>query len=95
MISIISVVILVRWAGEQRGYCTATGDFSHSDNMTVLYKMEPNVWKVLGKDGVEYNFKVCPTTPLELQAGEYIENADYEYRGCADFTSPLARLKIK
>src|ERR1051325_4745984 len=35
LIGICSIVILVRWAKTQRGYCTSTGDISFSDGMTV------------------------------------------------------------
>lgn len=86
------------WAGhyavQQRGYCTATGDFFDSDHMTVLAKVGDNWWKVRGKDGQEYNFYVCPSGSFGWQAGTFIEFAHYEMRdGCADFSSPLAKVK--
>lgn len=96
MVALVSAVLLFMAASKQRGYCVASGDFAHSDNMTVLYQMEPNMWKVKGKDGSDYNFRVCPTTPMKMDTGLIIEYADYEYRdGCSDFTSPLAKLKFK
>lgn len=97
VVTIAAAFMVARWADHQRGYCMPAGDISHSNDMTVLYQVAPQWWKVRSAvDGEEYNFKVCPTSPMVLEPGTYIEKAYYEYRnGCDDFTSPLASIKFK
>lgn len=86
----LATLLMTRLAYQQRGYCTATGDFAESDHMTVLSKQ--NGWfNVLGKDGRIYEFYPCPQSQMGWKEGTVIDFARYEMRdGCADFSSPLA-----
>lgn len=95
LIACAATFAMARHSYQQRGFCTPTGDISHSDGMTVLSKFSPHCYWVRGKDGIDYKFCVNPTTQTDWQPGAFVEIADYEYRnGFADFTVPGGRLKV-
>lgn len=77
--------------------CNATGDIWHSNDMIVDGPGKwPNSWDITSAvDHHTYTIVLCPPSPLKLQAGNYIEHADYEYRdGCWDFSSEKSSYKV-
>lgn len=94
LIGICSTIALAAYAKQQRGYCTASGDISSSDHFTIKSKFSDHCYKISGKDRIERDFCVSPTTPTNWAPGTYFEYADYELRnGYADFTVPGASFK--
>lgn len=91
----LATFAVMRLSEQQRGYCEPTGDLTHSDNMTVLYKISDQCFMVLGKDAERYRWCVNATTPVNWASGTYISEAEYEYRnGFADFTNPNSKLNV-
>lgn len=78
-------------------YCQASGDFSDSDNFTVLSDFRGvNQGWLKGKDGKLYLFSVCPDSSVAWEKDSFVEEAHYEYRnGCASFNSKLAYFKLR
>lgn len=94
LFGIISTGLAARATLQQRGFCSVTGDISHSDHFTILNKFSPNCYNIRDKNGVEGRFCISPTTHTDLPNGTYFEYADYELRnGYADFTVPGAWFK--
>lgn len=92
----LATFALMKVAGKQRGYCTPSGDYAESNNMTILYQMTDWAWAVKGQDGKQYAFEVCPTATMRWKPGQFIEVAHYEYRnGCADFTGSQAYFRLR
>ena len=88
LIGIASTIVLWAYVHQQRGYCTATGDISYSDNMTVATDFRgTNEGYIINKFGVKQHICVVPTTTVDWVPGVYIKKAFYEYRNsCMDFS---------
>jgi len=89
LIGICSVVLLAAYVSKQRGYCSATGDISFSDGMTVATDFRGKTeGDIINKFGVRQHICVSPTVSVDWVPGVYIKKAYYEYRNsCMDFSS--------
>lgn len=73
---------------KQKRQCTATGDISYSDGMTVTTDFRGiNEGWIINKYGVKQHICITPTTSVDWIPGVYIKRAFYEYRdSCMDFS---------
>lgn len=86
-------------SGQQKGYCTSTGDIWHSNDFVIEHKISLNCYLVQSKAkgpefGKEYNWCTTPQSDPKFLPGTYVEWANFEMRdGFADFTVPGADYK--